>query len=363
MIDVMTVLPWLLVIVGQGQTPPRTAPFSDGLLNLQFERPAEWKPGPPPLKKGQRPAKDTIFFTVPIKDSKEVAYLELVRTSFSGKIETWQSVQAEAFNQTKREVVRQWQQDILNVPMLFTKGVGIDGSTPRTYVAGLMYVRGPYKMLVKLNAPSAVFDQVNSEVLASFESLRTIDGTALEIEDPNRKFDPKEWKNRTRIQKPIVLGGATTAPSNAAAGVPFEVANRKLLLKVPTGIKATIVGTKARIVGEAGVELAVIDFYSTLDSESPKVVISQHAAKSLEAFSTVSSRVDTDSTNQWGCQTQSYCREGIGPKGNQLVFAAVFGMNEAYGVLSFSTTDSAKGRAQRQKVLAFLDKVSIDVAK
>lgn len=365
MIGNMAFLAWFALSVGQGKEAPKVALFSDGLLNLQFERPVSWKQGPPVLKKGQKPARDTIYFTIPIKDSKEVAYLELVRTSFSGAVDTWQTVQSGAFNQTKREVVRQWQQDILGVPMLFTKGVGIDASVPRTYLAGLMYVRGPYKMLVKVNAPTVQFDLINTEIFSAFESMRTIDGTALEAEDPNRKFDPLEWKNRTRITKPIQLPtGETMASTRGLASTPFEVANRKMVLRTPSTFKVKINKSILELSNEAGISMGKFELFSTLDSDSPRAVVARHAARSLEQFDKVNNRADSENTNGYGCQVQSYWREGVGADGKPVFsYAFAFGNADVYGFLGANGKDKVLAKADFDKLKRALGMISIEVGK
>ena len=141
-----------------------TQTYSDIQLGLSFSHPSTWIIEKPLVakntKKGRKLASDagTVHFRIPLTGAVDDADLIIVRAAFSGSPDTWQKVQMDANQNLKRQVERQWQQEILGVPLLLTKIDYSENGSSKVTLTGLLYNDSPNKLLFRLTGPASDFD-------------------------------------------------------------------------------------------------------------------------------------------------------------------------------------------------------------
>src|SRR5687768_13257790 len=169
----MILLAPLLMWSGQ-----ETVPYTNPDLNLTFSFPKNWTVQ---TKKNEA----DIFF--PLEGSEEQAKLEIRAAVFFSASDTWQEVQAELAKSTRRELVKQWEDQLLGVPLLLTSVKYTEEGVERTRQTGLMYGATRKKLVYHLTAPTKVFEQAETTFKAALQSMRTIDGVLPKPETPGRE--------------------------------------------------------------------------------------------------------------------------------------------------------------------------------
>lgn len=289
--------------------------FAEPLLNLQFDHPANWKLLPPVKKKGLKPLNDRATFEAPVESGHAPATIEVVRTSFNAATDIWQNLQIEVNQQLKREVVRQWQQDILSIPTLFTKSIYKQGDVPMSSLNGLFYMRGSQKMLLRLVCESAIYDKAQAMLVTAMESLRTIDGTSPAPEDPNRKPDPNEPKKPVRAARPVEVGAVEPVKLSGNVIGTFTVANRTYQLRTHGDWKWQEKSGRATLASVSQSASWTVEPRSTLDSEAPDRLLAARANKALDLFDKVDLREDKTIVSKAGSTVTWIARTGSDKKG------------------------------------------------
>ncbi|RYG46540.1 hypothetical protein EON79_09855, partial [bacterium] len=172
----MTLVGIALLAMASAQDP-ETAVYRDDILNVAFSHPKTWR-----VKK--RDSRQTIF-EIPLAGSEDKATLELIRSSFRGEPDIWQTIQLRSNELSKNTVIRQWEQSLLDAPVLMTQAELNDKGRRITRLTGLHYTRTPVKLLFNLDVPTAKFEEAQYTFNQSLESLRTIDGTNFSTENPD----------------------------------------------------------------------------------------------------------------------------------------------------------------------------------
>src|SRR3954466_14728017 len=107
----------LLALATQAQAPQTPASdvssYTDTYLGLAFNIPKTWTM----VKK----TKDMTRYAIPVEGSAMPAELEIIRSPFHSSKEIWQTIQLRTNETLHREVARQWEQDVIQVPILFTQ--------------------------------------------------------------------------------------------------------------------------------------------------------------------------------------------------------------------------------------------------
>lgn len=178
-----------LVLAGlTWQTPqaPETATYNNFVLNLAFSYPKSWSVS-------TNNKKETTKMTIPLGGSTK-ATVEIFDAIYGAEPDAWQKVQIDINKQLGREIVRQWQEEILGVPMLFTKVHYYDKGVDTQALTGLLYNRSYKKLLLRMVAPTGSYDAVELDLRNALQSLRTLNGSTLKPETPNRPVLPEETK-------------------------------------------------------------------------------------------------------------------------------------------------------------------------
>lgn len=262
--------------------PVGTKTFSDKALGLAFDYPANWT-----FQKADRdrPAR----FAIPIEGTTAKGELQIIDLEYRAAPETFQETQATMISRLNQQLVRQWQIEVLGVPLLMTKlkSVGQDGE--KTTVVGLLYASTPRKFNFRLTAPSENFDAVEFPWQGVLETLRTTSGalpTTEGTEPP--KTTPTPLKEvRTEIGprlKNVTFRGPVSAKL-AFGGTSATVYMPKGWLAAADEEGALRL-THPRL----SAPLTMRGFLAQADN--PTAVLTRAAVKSMESFSKIDRRYD-----------------------------------------------------------------------
>lgn len=157
-VEKLMILPALTLALLMQETPMKE--YVNSTVDLKMKYPSEWE-----LKK-ERLA-DQMRFTV---DGK-VVVVELMAIEMNFPASHWQEVTREINTNNNRAVLRQWEEEFLGVPLLYTKVRDITQADSVVIVSGLLMSNRPQKFLFRMTAPEAVAqvaeDQWNRVMLSA----------------------------------------------------------------------------------------------------------------------------------------------------------------------------------------------------
>ena len=375
-------------------TPPKTdqaatqAPtvktFADYQIGMAFDYPPTWveveDPKAPKNKKlipdsiigkkskkqlapGKQAQGESLFY---IPAGSHTADLEIYGALWDQAPDIWESNQVQVNNDLKRQVVKQWREQILGVPLLLTKIAYDDAAGHEVGLIGLVYSRTPYKMLFRLTAPDTDYDTAESNLRDVLQTLRTTSGDLPVPEDPNHPLDKSAYVDvKNTPPKMVVLTAPTLDPTKAKKGavvVAETVANQKANLTLPTGWTADAPGSdgtialhSAALTGPITITLA-----SILDSDPPQAAVLKASAQSLALFAKVDDRTEKQNAfSTAGDTTDIIWRHGTDDKGALTTCDAVGGNGQMYWLLSYRL-NSATTPAEMKALNDLVDVMSID---
>lgn len=336
------------------QGAPATASFSNPELNFTFEHPKSWKVAT------SRKAISTV--SIPLPDGLGEASMEIYAVAFQRKPELWLSLQADVAAQMQAEVERQWTEELLGVPLLLTKTRTSSGPV----LQGLLFSATQRKLLFRLSAPASGFQAAESAWRKVWPSFRTVDGTAVKPEDPDRipeNPDPKA----VPIERPSpinVISGGPLKPETTLAPVTIEcsAAGRKLRLHVPEGWSGVLGEDGAVTLKNPALprELRVV-VLSTLDSDPPGRALFKASQRNLEKFESVKLREEPKPRpNVAGATVSWVWRIGQAGQAPMRSFDAVGQTKEFYWVFGTSWTGDAYTKAEHDLLLALVEAMSVE---
>lgn len=321
----------------QGADPaPQTAVYTNAYIGVSITHPNDWKVAP---------KKTDAWITIPLKNGSTVAGLNLVAAVFNAETDIWQKSQEHMVNQLGGTIIKQWDEQILGVPLLLTKMrhspgkltsaikavPGLPADQPLITLVGLVYSATPRKLLFRLTAPESAYDDAEFLWRHALESLRTVDGRLPKPEDPNRTPDTLPDPKNTPPDPGPRLPIGPKPPSEAVKRAPkvheATVANRKVGFYYPEGWqveaqengKLTLRGTNPTVT----LDMAL---YSNLDSDPPLRALVKASGESLQDFKSVESREESRAKkNAAGATFVRVWRIGNGVSGPIFSFEAVAG--------------------------------------
>lgn len=349
------------------QDAQNTQNYTDPQLGLSFAHSSAWileKPNVPKgTKKNRRKNQDdSVHFRIPLTGAVEDADLVIMRAGFSGPPETWQKIQTDTNTNLHREVERQWQQDILGVPLLLTRINYAENGVNRTTLTGLLYNDAPSKLLFRLTGPASDFDKAQFQFDQAMQTLRTTNNELPKAQDPNAPPSQKTAKTDDRGAKHVLYTAPAPAPPKLAPVViPLVVSTKKVELRVPKGWTADHVdgNTLELHTPELPYPLKV-KLASTLDSDPPATALLTASADSLKDFTSVVRRDDTKPVvNEGGCAVASIWRTGKGANGELVSMEAAGTCGDFYFVATCRPVPGPSFAAQRKALEQLLQGISI----
>lgn len=325
-----------------------TDTFTDSKLGLSFTYPKTWTKATPSApvetnnkkgKKGKKPAEPIgQTFLIPLEGSSEPAELLVMRTAYSGSAEDWNLLQETSNKMQKREVARQWQQDILGVPMLLTRINFTEVAGSRTTLAGLFYTHSAEKLLFRLTASAGDFDRVQFEFMKAMETLHTVNGELPKQQIPDQEIVPEKPKEKVNPRDvphelPTAQQNKPKAPK-VAKGVPLVVGSTTINLVLPSGWTAkaspdgfSISHPKCRLTVNAVIKPAG-------ESDRPDTALQNIAGTRLADYEVVKLREDqVAKVNHLGCSIAWVSRIGSATAGGNLTTLDGYAVNGNYYLL------------------------------
>ena len=278
-----------LVLFTAHQESP-TKSFTEPYLGIQFNYPKTWtieKTTTPTLsgnkvnpKRKPKIDKTRTLFLLPIDNSVNKAELEVVRTEYHASVDLWQTIQIRESEINKTQVVRQWEQDILGVPMLFSR---VDSPNGRTAIVGLFYTRTSFKLLFRLTAPSTEIDKVTFEFNKMLETLKYIDGSLPKEDDPSVTLDPIGKKPQPVVPVARVIDAPSTGPKvplKAPVTANVVVSTKPVMVRLPEGWTAENMKDNALDIKESTLSVPMhVQVFSVLDSDPAPTALIKLSAK------------------------------------------------------------------------------------
>lgn len=350
----MTTLLGMLMMVAGAQAED-TVRFDHVETGFQLQVPRAWK--------GTK-TRDSQRYTFSISGSDQTATFELYGVTFSNDIPTWQAVQTNAAKQLKREVVRQWQEEILTVPMLMTRtaweeknGIGFIAES------GLIYSESRRKFLWRLTAPASAFDQANTQARAVLQSIRTENGRLPKIFDPTipqsedlRRPDRAEkrttWKLPDPGKKEPVKGDRQV--ETVAGNIPVLLFYSGEWTFAAEG--NGLVVTHPKVTGKI-----TLRGYSTPETDPPGRMLLRQSGQTLADFAKVDKREEHGPVRSLsGSQIMMIWREGSSASGPLFTFDAVGATGDYHWLLAWKSSDPKSAAVQRDLISQLVQSLSIE---
>lgn len=322
----------------------QTKLFSSPSLGITLTYPKNWR------FENKRSFSQFIF---PVLDGKSQAKLIILDAEFRDESSAWQTLQADVIKTQKRQLVNQWEETLLSVPLLLTQVQYVDRGVDMTALTGLLYSFTPRKFQFRLEVPTVAFSDADTLWRSVLVSVRTTDGSDLTVERPGVPF-PK----RTKPSKERPTSEDVAPPEPERPPVQY-------VWKPQNAPKRPVVGSE-RAVGTfqgLSVELAFargwtckpddtgfslthpklsvplhVDFHSTVTSPPASEYLADHVAAQLLEFAKVAIRQDKPGAySAAGYRVASVARFGTLNAGGQGArFSAIGELRENYWHLSFA---------------------------
>ena len=270
---------------------------------------------------------------IPIQGSSQKAVLELYNIGFNSEKDVWQLGQKAINDRMKREVMRQWEEEFLGVPMLLTKVSFVDKDGPQILLTGLIYSRTAKKLMFRLAAAPDDYDKAEYAWRETMNTIRT--GQAWKPEDPSLKPDPKA-PLKTPLPKPVITSpkslDSEVKLTKPPVAIEITVAGRKAELRIPgewagkVEEDGSITLTNPDVSGAVKVELA-----SSLDSDPPQRALLIASSRTLESYQKVTKRDESIPTkNKAGALVAAVWRTGTMAQGDLFTCDAVSANGDFY---------------------------------
>lgn len=364
----LTALIFSAVMFGSRQdAAPATETYTDPQLGLSFAHPKSWvleKQNSGKGKQKQKPDKaesQIIHFRIPIPGAVEDAELQVMRASFSGSPDEWDQIQLVANKNEHRQVDRQWQQEILGVPMLLTRISSNDNGANHTTLTGLLYNDAPNKLLFRLTGPSGDFDKAQYEFDQAMQTLRTTNNELPKAQDPDHPAIVKKKADDKGLKHVIIGPPPPPAVRLAPVVVPVVVATKNVQLRIPKGWFADHVDGSTVTLKTSELPYPVkVKLASALDSDPAGSALLTASAASLADFTSVDRREDEGPImNTGGCAVIGVWRTGKGANGAMVSLDAAAAEGDFYLIATCRPTPGPTFPTQRKALEELLHQISI----
>jgi hypothetical protein len=335
---------------------PDTATYSNRSLGISFTHPSDWQ-----VSTTGRESR----ILMPIPDSEERAELHIFAADFRDEPDIWQTTQVRINEQLGRQVVRQWQEEILGVPFLLTRIQFVEKEVPKVSLTGLVYSATPSKLLFRLTASPVNFEKAEFEWRQALQSLRTLSGAIPAAEDPNRP--PEERRPTTGSTRSVTFREEKRDPSEfvkAPVVVEVTAAGRELELRLPQGWAADREPECKVLVLRhpdlrAPVKLLVA---SSLDSDAAIRALFKASDESLQQFTSVSRREEPNPrVNRAGARLMQIWRTGRSRDGDLFTGDAAGATGDFYWLLSYRAESKDQLNRDRRLIESLIDAMSVEV--
>lgn len=252
--------------------------YRDRDLQMEFKVPKSWK------------VRKERYWTVVQFESaaKRPIRVQFLPTQFRDTAEVWQQLQIDVAKNRRDTVVRQWDEEILGVPLLLTKLVQNSNEGQVAVWSGLIYSRTIDKLNFRVTSHIDDANEAESKWRNALLSIRLLASGSVKPEDPNAKIEPPQ---KVEPELPRVKW----SPPDKAVQRPVRAPNRLKL-----GEEPFLLYTPEGWSFEAG-KLMHRDLKGSISVQVVRVVedrefepFDSRARATLEKFDSVTNRVETD---------------------------------------------------------------------
>lgn len=356
---------------------PSVKTYTNEELGLSFDYPPDWKKSKVVIKnttkfqltdpKSWRPSKteNTTRFLMPLPGVDERGVLEIYSIQFNADTDIWQNSQRDINAQLKRTVLRQWQEEILGVPLLMTKIESNDKGEKLITETGMVYSATPRKLVFRVYASPDNFDKADAAWRQVMQSIRTVDGTLPSAEDPNRKLTQAEL-NPGSFRKTIWTAPQPPKVPLEKGAVAAEITRggKKVQFLVPAGWKVqqnadgTFTLTSPVLTG--AVKVAV---QSDVDSDPAGKALIHASGASLDPFTKVLKREEKGPfVSRSQMNVIWIFRNGLAGAKPHFSYDAAGQSGDYYWVATWSGDDAGGATKDRHALDALVDVMSVEPA-
>lgn len=331
------------------------ATFEDAVTSLRFSYPKEWQ--------YSRTKKGESTFLIPIENTSERAVLTVTPARFRSEAEVWQLSQVGFNKALKREVERQWEEEVLGVPVLLTKATYTERGSTKVTVTGLFYTLGYDKLLYRLTASPAEFEKVDYQWRQVMQTLRTVDGSMPMKEDQNVQLPPPPGKDD--VSHPTIPRQISGPPKVKAVLAPeagtVEMNGTKVHLHVPAGWSVSAAGDRAFTLTNPNVPNPVtVTLASQLESDAPPTALLKASAASLNDFTKVDKRDESHPrVNRAAATVVQVWRTGTGANGALATFEAFAQTGDTYALVATRVSDAGRFAGARKALDGLMQELSV----
>lgn len=335
-------------------TAQDTSVYQNKEFDLEFTYPSSWQMETKALE---------TSFVVPLEGTQRTATLQVFSALYRGPAEDWQTLQKDINEQMGRNVVRQWQETLMGVPLLLTQIEFEMGGEALTTHIGLLYAASANKMLFRLTAPTVVFPAADAAFRNVWPTLRTLSGSLPGREDPANRQDPPVVREPTRPPRVTVIteDDVNRPIQKAPEQLEIEIGGESYVLYYPRGWKATA-GDGNRVSlehPELGAPLVVS--LNGPSADAPTRALFIRSSESLERFSRVTTRQEPQPRrNRGGAQVGWVLREGASSTGPLITWEAFGWLGGSYWIFGYSTESPADFSRRRRFVEELIDQMTFE---
>lgn len=322
----------LIAIAAQDQS---LVDFKQTQTHFIFSYPKTWK---------QSKTRYSTIFEFPVNDKGDKGTVEVMSLANSNDKDEWQIGQANAVKAERRELVRQWQEEILEVPLMMTRSKLMRGEQELTRDTGMLYSDSAIKFVFHLVAPTPDFDSANYMWHQVLQTLRHEAGTKQKPFDPNGK--PKLGDGG----KMMVWGApAKEPPKKPVIGemsVAATAAGKNFALRYPKGWTVTKADDKFEFKHPDVAGPVTVAIQSQVDSAPVARALLSVSSDSLERYATVTSRLEAPIDYTRAGMTSTFIwRIGTTASGPLTTLEGAGSLGNEYWLLTYSAATAKPGRS------------------
>jgi len=327
-------------------------------IGLSFDCPKTWDVSS--NKKAE------VHIILPVPDAQTTATIDIYPTNFVAEPNIWQLSQEGLAKSMKREMVRQWQEEILGVPLLLTRVNYTERGNTKTSTTGLLYSDSPRKLMYRLVSAPEDFDKADYAWRTAMQTLRTYTSRPLAPQSPGKEPDPKT--PAVLPDKPpthIIFDAHNTGTrpvKKADKTFDMVIANRKVQLRYPSDWEFKQDASGVILLSNPGLSSPVtVNVLSTLDSDAPQKALFKASSATLDQFVKVDRRDEApSSTNLPGATLWTVWRTGKSANGYLRTCDACISLGDFYLLAGYKTTDNTKAAPEQKLVESLLDQMSVE---
>lgn len=331
-------MPITTLIAGILLSPQATKVYEAKEIDLKFSYPDAWK-----LRKER--LYDILEFNV----DGQLVKVQIMKTVMTYPKEHWQQVMKEVNSQSGRVLLKQWEEELLGVPLLLTRYNEGEGTSTRQVLSGLLYGARDEKLNFRLTSPEPVAEGAQKMWFDVMLGMSTVSGR-MPGEKPPKEDKPEKPKPDSRnpeADDPVRRGEGrkgdkTYVLKPIEQGPPkIELAPKRVVADAGRGIYAYMPEAWAlesdKIVHSSGTAIGFTAM--TGDQNQVKKEYLRAGSAALAKMDKVTDRQESKpGYNAAGFVVSEMSRSGTSATGNMASWTA-YGWSAGYGwVLSWTGT-------------------------